>query len=73
MTKDDIIALGYGRYVAESLIRQAKAYMVQQGYEYYKNSRLGRVPVHAIEAILGIALVDMVNADKSASNIAEYS
>ncbi|MBC1445490.1 DUF3173 domain-containing protein [Listeria welshimeri] len=56
LTKDDLIKLGYGSSASESLIREAKAYMVNQGFEYYKNRRLGRVPLNAIEAILGIDL-----------------
>ncbi|EHY0679240.1 DUF3173 family protein [Listeria monocytogenes] len=56
LTKDDLIKLGYGSSASESLIREAKVYMVNQGFEYYKNRRLGRVPLKAIEAILGIDL-----------------
>lgn len=30
--------------------------MVHKGFSYYENTRLGRVPVKAIEEILGIQL-----------------
>lgn len=38
------------------IIRQAKRSMVQQGYEFYSNRRLGRVPIEAVEAIIGASL-----------------
>ena len=48
--------LGYGKYQAEDIIRKAKAVMVSKGYAYYLNKRLGRVPVGAVESVLGIEL-----------------
>ncbi|EAD2655840.1 DUF3173 family protein [Listeria monocytogenes] len=63
LTKDDLIKLGYGSSASESLIREAKVYMVNQGFDYYKNRRLGRVPKKAIEAILGINLA-YINDEK---------
>lgn len=56
ITKHDLIKLGYGHCTAEELIKKAKALMVDRGFDYYTNSRLGRVPVQAIEDILGITL-----------------
>lgn len=56
MTKHDLIELGYGKCSAESIIKQAKELMVQKGFPYYNNSRLGLVPVHSVEDILGIHL-----------------
>lgn len=38
------------------LIRQTKQIMVQQGYPFYNNKRLGRVPKQVIESILGCEL-----------------
>lgn len=55
--KDDLIELGYKKYQAISLIREAKAIMVQKGCPYYNNKRLGRVPREVIESILGVSLV----------------
>ena len=40
--KDDLIKLGYKKYQAISLIREAKAIMVQKGCPYYNNKRLGQ-------------------------------
>lgn len=55
--KDDLIEMGYKKYQAISLIREAKAMMVQKGCPYYNNKRLGRVPREAVEYILGVSLV----------------
>jgi len=53
--KDDLIEMGYKKYQAISLIREAKAIMVQKGCPYYNNKRLGRVPREVIEEILGVS------------------
>ncbi|AQS08315.1 hypothetical protein CLOBY_03870 [Clostridium saccharobutylicum] len=55
--KDDLIEMGYKKYQAISLIREAKAIMVQKGCPYYNNKRLGRVPRRVVEEILGVSLV----------------
>ena len=57
MNKEDLINLGYNPYTAVSIIRQAKQIMVQKGYAFYKNRRLGHVPIVAVEEILGISLL----------------
>ncbi|WP_099224584.1 DUF3173 family protein [Listeria costaricensis] len=56
ITKEDLMALGYGPTVARKLIRQAKINLVNEGYNYYDNPRLGRVPLTSIEKILGLKL-----------------
>lgn len=56
ITKDDLINLGFGNSQASSLIRQAKQLMVTKGYSYYTNRRLGKVPIEAVEEILGTKL-----------------
>lgn len=58
--KEDLINHGYKKYQAISLIRQAKAIMVQRGCPYYNNKRLGRVPRDVVECILGVSLVSEV-------------
>lgn len=54
--KDDLIKIGYKKYQAISLIREAKTIMVQKGCPYYNNKRLGRVPRKVVEEILGVSL-----------------
>ena len=56
VTKEELMNLGYSKYQAEDIIRKAKATMVSKGYSYYLNKRLGRVPVSAVESVLGIEL-----------------
>jgi len=56
VTKKDLTELGYRENTAVEIIRQAKRSMVQQGYEFYSNRRLGRVPIEAVEAIIGASL-----------------
>lgn len=57
--KDDLIELGYRKYQAISLIRQAKAIMVQKGCPYY-----GRVPREVVESILGVSLISEVTTNE---------
>ncbi|WP_332238486.1 DUF3173 domain-containing protein [Sporolactobacillus sp. KGMB 08714] len=57
VSKDDLIELGFKKYQAVSLIRQAKAIMVHQHKcAYYNNKRLGIVPRFAVESILGFSM-----------------
>lgn len=51
-----MVKLGYPEYTAIKIIRQAKQIMVQQGYPFYNNKRLGRVPKKTVESILGCEL-----------------
>lgn len=62
VTKDDLIALGYPKYTAIRIIRQAKQIMVQQGYPFYNNKRLGCVPRLTVESILGCELESEENS-----------
>lgn len=65
ITKDDLMELGYGPSQSSDLIRRAKALMVQKGFAYYNSKGLGRVPVTAVEELLGI---DLVVIDKVVQN-----
>lgn len=56
ITKEDLKKLGFGNYQAYTLIKQAEALMVQKGFAYYASKGLGRVPVEAVEEILGTKL-----------------
>lgn len=54
ISKKELQEMGFLPYQAVDIIRQAKYYMVEQGYPYYNNKRLGRVPCHAVENIIGV-------------------
>ena len=56
ISKTELMKLGYKEHTAISIIRQAKQIMVKQGYAFYNNKRLGRVPKSLVENILGISI-----------------
>lgn len=57
ITKKELMELGYGPGQSGDLIRRAKALMVQKGYGYYNSKGLGRVPISAIEEVLGLKII----------------
>ena len=69
MTRQDLQNLGYGVSQSSDIIRKAKRYMVNQGYGYYDNRRLGRVPVKNVEKILGIDNLTIQLEEYHAKNI----
>lgn len=56
ITKNELMALGFGISQSSDIIRKAKKLMVNKGFAYYDNKRLGRVPVKAVEEILGLKI-----------------
>ena len=56
ITKQDLIALGYGNSFATTIIRDAKQIMVKRGFTFYEARKLNRVPCEVVEGILGITL-----------------
>ena len=55
--KYDIMELtGYTITQAKRLMRQAKALMVESGFEWYAGKRISRVPIQAVEQILGFKI-----------------
>lgn len=65
MTKHELVALGYGASRAQDIIRRAKLLMVCKGVPYYKSPKLGRVPVTAVEEILGLKISTRTLAELS--------
>lgn len=49
----DLERLGFPPYTAKSIIRQGKAFMVQQGYEFYRGRRVSVIPLMAIKSVIG--------------------
>lgn len=68
--KKDLVQIGYKEHTARSLICQAKAIMVERGYPFYNNKRLGLVPKPVVESIIGVTLhlnkdgSDVIDDDK---------
>jgi hypothetical protein len=60
ITKNELISLGFGVSQSSDIIRKAKKLMVNKGFGYYDNRRLGRVPLKAVEEILGINFNNIV-------------
>lgn len=67
ISKTELIKLGYREQTAISIIRQAKQIMVKQGYAFYNNKRLGRVPKSVVENILGTS-IQVNNTSEGNSN-----
>ncbi|MFS0660908.1 DUF3173 domain-containing protein [Niallia alba] len=56
ITKQELIDLGFGPSQSADIIRKAKYVMLNRGFTYYSSRRLGRVPVSAVEEILGFSI-----------------
>lgn len=56
ITKQELINLGFGPSQSADIIRKAKRLMLNKGFSYYSSKRLGRVPVCAVEEILGFQI-----------------
>lgn len=56
ITKQELIDLGFGPSQSADIIRKAKYVMLNRGYTYYSSKKLGRVPVSAVEEILGFSI-----------------
>ena len=54
----DLIQLGFKEHQARSIIHQAKVNLVEQGLTLYNGKRIGVVPVHAVEKIVGFPLLE---------------
>lgn len=54
VTKKDLIAMGYGTSFAADIIKESKKLMVSKGHTYYESRKLDRVPIEAVEELLGI-------------------
>lgn len=55
ISKKEIIEMyNVPEYTAIRLVREIKAEMVRQGFQFYDNKRLGVVPVDRVERALGI-------------------
>ena len=56
ITKKDLVELGYGNSFATEIIRECKKLMIEKGHTYYQSRKLDRVPIEAVEELLGITL-----------------
>lgn len=56
ISKKDLENLGFKTNQAVGIIRQAKIIMVNDGFPYYNNKRVGVVPRQTVEKIIGVPL-----------------
>ena len=56
VTKKDLVELGYGNSFATETIRESKNLMIEKGHTYCQSRKLDRVPIEAVEELLGITL-----------------
>lgn len=63
--KRDVMALGFTESYSASIIRKAKALMVQKGFGFYSSRKVGRVPASAVSEILGVDLTGAHDAEDS--------
>ena len=64
ITKDFLVELGYSLSESVKIIRLTKEKLVNEGYDYYKGRKVGRVPIKAVEAVLGYELTGIYKHDK---------
>ncbi|EOH83637.1 MULTISPECIES: DUF3173 domain-containing protein [Enterococcus] len=57
-TRQDIIKLGFSRYYADKIFKECKALLVTNGYSFYRNNKIKRIPVSVIEEVLHISWED---------------
>ena len=57
VTVKDIMELtGYSKTQSQKLVRLAKSKLVSDGFNWYNNKRVGRVPLKIVEDVLGFEL-----------------
>lgn len=56
ITKHELQKMGFGPSQSADIVRRAKLCLVNKGYGYYSNKRLGRVPLSSVENILGFPI-----------------
>lgn len=56
ISKQELESMGFKTNQAITIIRQAKIKMVNKGFPYYNNKRIGVVPRFIVEDIIGIPL-----------------
>ena len=54
VTKNELIALGYGNSFSADIIKKAKEMMISKGHTYYQAKKLSRVAREAVDVLLGI-------------------
>ncbi|WP_125581667.1 DUF3173 family protein [Levilactobacillus cerevisiae] len=64
----DLETIGFRKYQAQTIIRQAKLLMVKKGFGLYNGKRLGVVPLEPVEEIIGVKLEFNEGDDNNGNN-----
>lgn len=51
--REMLVRAGFAPYTASSILRQAKRFMVKQGYEFYAGRRVSVAPLQAVKSVIG--------------------
>lgn len=65
ITKKDLMDIGYSYYYANKIFKKCKEQLVIDGYVFYKNSKIKRMPVSTIEKVLNISWEEHHNETNS--------
>lgn len=71
MTRADLIKLGYSQSQASRIIKMAKESLLKRGLGWYGKKGVDRVPVKAVDAVLGLKLSQLEGAPSGLSAVKE--
>ncbi len=71
MTRADLIKLGYSQSQASRIIKMAKELLLKRGLGWYVKKGVDRVPVEAVDAVLGLKLSQLEGAPSGLSAVKE--
>lgn len=54
-TRKDIIDLGFSQYYADKIFKECKRLLVNEGYSFYRNTKIKRIPISTLEEVLNIS------------------
>lgn len=57
-TRQDLIQMGFSQYYADKIFKECKALLIANGYSFYRNNKIKRIPVSVIEEVLNISWKD---------------
>lgn len=65
---DDLVAMGYPRQTAQNIYKQVRYNLLAEGYNIYGNKKISRLPVGAVEKVLGVNLSELSEDERNAKN-----
>ena len=71
MTRADLTKLGYSPSQASRIVKLTKEQLLKQGFGWYGKKGVDRVPVEAVDAVLGLKLSQLEGAPSGLSAVKE--